>query len=205
MKRLKLVTFLAAALILVLLIKNAGSFLVINEPPQKADVIIVLSGDTGGRLQRGIDLYRQGYAPYLLFTSSPTGLQKTQAMAEGVPAQAIILDPQAQNTYQNATYSKALMEHYGLKSAIVVSSDYHMRRASLIFAHVFKGTGTVFTYVSVKDPGFHPVRWWTSRQTILQMCWQYWGIVVFYLGLGPYITSAWIWDSPLKYLFRYMS
>jgi len=50
---------------------------------------------------------------------------------------------------------------------LVVSSDYHMRRASLMFAHVFRGTA--FTYVSVKDPDFHPGRWWTSRQTILHM------------------------------------
>jgi len=204
MKRLKLVTCLAAALILVIVVKNAATFLVINEPPQKADVIIVLSGDKGGRLQRGIELYRQAYAPYLLFTSSATGLEKSQAMAEGVPEQAFILDRQAQNTYQNAVYSKALMQQYGLHSAIVVSSDYHMRRASLIFAHVFKGTGTVLTYVSVKDPDFHPMRWWTSRQTILHMCWEYGGIVVFYLGLGPYITDAWVWHSPFWYLFRYM-
>jgi len=96
------------------------------------------------------------------------------------------------------------MEQYGLKSAIVVSSDYHMRRASLMFARVFRGTGTVFTYVSVLDPDFHPARWWTSRQTMLHMCYQYAGIAIFYLGLGPDITSAWIWDTPLKYVFRFM-
>ncbi|HUW65294.1 MAG TPA: YdcF family protein [Spirochaetia bacterium] len=204
MKRLKLITVLPTVLILVLIAKDAGTFLVINEPPQKADVIIVLSGDRGARLQRGIDLYRQGYAPYLLYTSSVTNLEKSEAIAEGVPRDAFILDRQAQNTYQNAVYSKALMEKYGLHSAIVVSSDYHMRRASLIFAHVFRGTGTTFTYVSVKAPEFHPTRWWTSRQTMLQMCYQYAGIAVFYLGLGLYITNAWIFKWPFWYLFRYM-
>ena len=204
MKRSKLLTYLAAALILAAVLKDAGTFLVINEPPRKADVIIVLSGDRGARLQRGIELYRQGYAPYLLYTSSTTGVEESEAMAEGVPEHAFILDRQAQNTYQNATYAKALMERYGLKSAIVVSSDYHMRRASLMFTRVFTGTGTVFTYVAVKDPDFHPGRWWTSRQTILHMAWEYSGIAVFYLGLGPYITDAWVRHSPFWYIFRYM-
>ncbi|MDA8336436.1 MAG: hypothetical protein M0Z41_15860 [Peptococcaceae bacterium] len=73
-----------------------------------------------------------------------------------------------------------------------------------MFVRVFKGTGTTFTYVAVPDPDFHPERWWTSGSTILQMCYQYTGIAVFYMGLGPYVTSAWISDTPSSYLFRYM-
>ena len=202
MKRLVIV--LAAALILVLVIKNAGTFLVVNEPPRKAGVIIVLSGDRGSRLQWGIRLYQQGYAPCLLYTSSSTGLPKLVAMVEGVPERAFILDRLAQSTYENAVDSKALMQKYGLHSAVVVSSDYQMRRASIIFAHVFRGTGTTFTYVAVPDPEFHPTRWWTSRQTMLHMAWEYMGMAVFYLGLGPYITDAWVRHSPFWYVFRYM-
>jgi uncharacterized SAM-binding protein YcdF (DUF218 family) len=96
------------------------------------------------------------------------------------------------------------MERYGVHSAIVVSSDYHMRRASPMLARVFKGTGTTFTYVAVPDPEFHPTRWRTSRQTMLHMAWEYMGMAVFYLGLGPYITDAWVRHSPFWYLFRYM-
>ena len=206
-KKRKLIIYLAAlaaVMVLVLIIKDAGSYVVVSQPPQKADVIIVLSGGIDARTQRGIELNRQGYAHYLLFTCAPTDSPKTYAVAEGISAHAVILDRRAQNTYQNATYSKALMGQYGLHSAIVVSSDYQMRRASLIFAHVFRGTGTTFTYVSVQDPGFHPERWWTSRQTMLHMAWEYMGMAAFYLGLGPYITDAWVWHSPFWYLFRYM-
>jgi uncharacterized SAM-binding protein YcdF (DUF218 family) len=204
MKRLRLIIYLTGALVLVFIVKNAGNFLAINQPPQKADVIIVLSGGADARAQQGIQLYRQGYAPCLLFTASPSNLPKTKAMSEGVPEQAIILDPWAQNTYQNAVNSKALMERYGFRSAIVVSSDYHMRRVSLIFARVFRGTGTVLTYVSANDPGFHPSRWWTSTQTMPHMAWEYGGMAAFYLGLGPYITGAWVNRSPFWRLFRYM-
>ena len=124
--------YIAAASALVFILKNAGNFLIINQLPRKADVIIVLSGGIGARTQRGIQLYRQGYAHYLIFTAAPSNLPKIEAESEGVPGQAILLDSRAQNTYQNAVYSKALMEQYGLHSAIVVSSDFHMRRVSLI-------------------------------------------------------------------------
>ena len=156
-------------------------------------------------LQRGIKLYRQGYAPMppicVYFRQRTGGIG---SVGRRCPLHAFILGRKAKNTYQDAERSKALMEQYGLKSAIVVSSDYHMRRASLIFVHVFRGTGTTFTYVSVPDPGFHPEQWWTSRQTMLQMCYQFAGIVVLYLGLGPYVTSDWIYKWPFWYLFRYM-
>jgi hypothetical protein len=57
-----------------------------NQPLKKADVIIVLSGDDGARLQRGIELYRRGCAPYLPYTD----LEKS--VAEGVPRNRFILD-----------------------------------------------------------------------------------------------------------------
>jgi hypothetical protein len=78
------------------------------------------------------------------------------AIFPGIVADVFILDHHAQSTYENAVDSKALMQKYGLHSTAVVSSDYQMRRASLIFAHVFRGTGTRFTYVAVKGSGFPP-------------------------------------------------
>ena len=181
MKRVKLIIYLVAVLILALIVKNAGTFIVINQPPQKAGVIIILTGGADDRAKRGIQLYQQGYAPYLLFTGASI-LPKRLAMSEGVPEQSIILDYLAQNTYQNAVNSKALMEQYGFRSAVVVS-----------------------TYVSVKTPGFNPSKWWTSRQTMLRMAYEYGGIAALYLGLGPYITGAWVWNSPFWSLFKYMN
>lgn len=56
-------------------------------PPLKSkrDLDILLSGDWGSRLQEGIQLYRQGYAPYLLYTSSSTDQPKQEAIAQGSP------------------------------------------------------------------------------------------------------------------------
>jgi uncharacterized SAM-binding protein YcdF (DUF218 family) len=190
--------FLSLILItcLLLILANAGRWLVIDQPPRKADVIIVLSGDPA-RTQMGIDLYHMGYAPYLLFTSSDSSMEAA-ALGQGVPARAIILEERADSTYENALYSKTLMEQDGLRSALVVSSDYHMLRSRLTFLRVFQNTGVAFTFTSVPDPRFHVGRdWWTSSRNIRHILREYSGIASLYLGMGPYVTDTLINRSPL--------
>ncbi|QGS69964.1 hypothetical protein CV093_17845 [Oceanobacillus sp. 143] len=45
----------------------------------------------------------------------------------------MITEDYATSTYTNALYTKEEMEKNNLKSAIVVSSDFHMRRSKLVF------------------------------------------------------------------------
>lgn len=196
---IKIIATITGIGIVFLTLKYAGLFLVINEMPKKADVIIILRGDPV-RTQFGISLYHQGYAPYILFTSSTEAL-KEQAIGENVPEKAIILDPHARNTYENAIYSKALMGQYNLRSAIVVSSNYHMRRADLTFLKVFKGTGVSFTFCSVADPNFDASHWWSNGSSIRIVLREYGGIVALYLGLEPYLTEGMIRRTPLRFIF----
>ncbi len=144
----------------------------------------------------GIDLYRLGYAPYLLFTSGDSSME-AEAVGQGVPVQAVILEEQADSTYENALYSKALLERYGLHSALVVSSDYHMLRSRLTFLSVYKNTGTTFTFCSVSDPRFDAGIWWTSSGNVRHLLREYSGIAALYLGMGPYVTDTMINRSHL--------
>jgi uncharacterized SAM-binding protein YcdF (DUF218 family) len=196
MIRLKIILALTVIVCLLLILINAGHWLVINQPPRKSDVIIVLSGDPV-RTQMGINLYRLGYAPYLLFTSSDFSMED-EARDQGVPEQAIILEKRADSTYENALYSKTLMEQHGLRSALVVSSDYHMLRARLTFLSVFKNTGIPFTFSSIRDPRFNSgYNWWTSGRNIRHVLREYCGIASLYLGIGPSVTDTLINGSPL--------
>ena len=154
MKWLKFIITLVLLIILFTIIKyNAGRFLVVNEPPRKADVVIVIDG--GASEELGIEYYHLGYAQYLIFTRANDAM-RTQAIKEGVPARSIILEDRADSTYENASYSKTIMEQHGFKSGLVVAADYHSRRTMLVFLQVFKNTGTSFTFSSAKDPRFQP-------------------------------------------------
>ncbi len=117
-------------------------------PPQPADAIVVFaggageSGQAGGgyqeRVKQAVDLYRAGYAPRMIFSTGFVSvafqegeIMRGLAMANGVPSDAILLETHAANTFENVTRSKQILDDHGWRSALVVSSPYHMRRAML--------------------------------------------------------------------------
>jgi uncharacterized SAM-binding protein YcdF (DUF218 family) len=93
------------------------------------------------RVIEGVREYRRGIAPALIMTGGAAHNQHIEAdvmadfaVAQGVPAMAILREKQAHDTIQNAHYSMQLMRAHGWQSAEVVSSRSHLPRASLIFA-----------------------------------------------------------------------
>jgi len=115
------------------------------------DVIIVLGYPTNpdgsaspveqARVMEGVREYRRGKAPVLIMTGGAAHNKHIEAnamadyaIAQGVPARAILREQSAQNTVQNAWYSVEMMQDHQWKSAEVVSSPSHLPRASLIFA-----------------------------------------------------------------------
>ncbi len=139
-----------------------GPFLVINEAPQKADAIIVLSGGEN-RIQKGIELYKQQYAPYLILSNANEDNMDAYIIARNVPKRSVFFETNADSTYKNALYTKEIMTKHHLKSAIVVTSNFHTRRTKMNFNKVYQGTGISFTYVAVDTPGFDPHSWWQSK------------------------------------------
>jgi uncharacterized SAM-binding protein YcdF (DUF218 family) len=94
------------------------------------------------RVVEGVREYRAGVAPRIIMTGGAAHnhfveahVMSALAEAQGVPADAVIEEGKAHDTIQNAYYSVQIMEAHGWRSAEVVSSPSHLRRASLIFAH----------------------------------------------------------------------
>jgi uncharacterized SAM-binding protein YcdF (DUF218 family) len=53
----------------------------------------------------------------------------------GVPASAIIQDPDSFNTYENAVNVRKILEARGIRQVLLVTSAMHMPRSLLIFKH----------------------------------------------------------------------
>jgi uncharacterized SAM-binding protein YcdF (DUF218 family) len=159
----------AVLLVLTLLLLLIGRFLVVNEAPKKTDVIILLSGDVG-RMEKAIELMNEGYADRIIVTRTDGHgygeIRLSSLIRSGVSESAIIPEYQATSTYTNAVYSKSLMEQYGFKSALVVSSNYHMRRVSYTFNKVYNHSGIDLTYVDAPSVNFDPVYWWSKRKYV---------------------------------------
>lgn len=123
-----------------------------NTSQQHFDTIIVLgfpanpdgsvSPDQRARALEGVHEYKAGVAPCIIFTGTAAHnhfveahVMAQYAESQGVPASAIIEEPQAQNTIQNAYYSVTIMRTHGWHSAEVVTTPYHIPRSALIFSH----------------------------------------------------------------------
>ena len=120
-----------------------------SAPPTRADAIVVFAGGVGEtgkagggaqeRLSEAVSLYRAGYAPYLVFSSGyvysfrEAEQMRDLAVAQGVPAGAIVLEERSTNTYQNVTFSNEILRDHRSRSILLVSSPYHMRRATMVW------------------------------------------------------------------------
>ena len=118
---------------------------------QSSDVIVVLgAGVTKNgwpnrysleRTVKGVILYKKGYASKILFTGglahdeyiAPATAMAKMAEDLGIPPSSIIVENKSLDTYENAVFTQKLMKENDLKTAIVVTSDSHMRRSLLVF------------------------------------------------------------------------
>ncbi len=94
------------------------------------------------RTLEGVREYKAGVASHLIMTGGAAHNQfveaygmKELAIAQGVPADAITEEGQAQNTVQNIYYSEKIMVTQHWTSAEIVSSPSHLPRAALILEH----------------------------------------------------------------------
>ena len=90
------------------------------------------------RIRHGLDLYRQGYAPKLIFTGgfggagarfSESQVARRYALKQDVPARDILIESRSRTTRQNLIEAKRLMEAHGMHRVILVSDPLHMARA----------------------------------------------------------------------------
>jgi uncharacterized SAM-binding protein YcdF (DUF218 family) len=144
------------------ILKSMWNYLVVNEEPKPADVIIILSSGTD-RVEEGVTLYKLGYANKILFSGDGSQGMESQAESLGVPESRIVMEDKSRSTFENAKYSATIMQTQRFNSAIVVTSPYQTRRASIIFANFSKGWN--WTICSVPFPPSTATNWWKDRNT----------------------------------------
>jgi len=119
---------------------------------QPADVIFVLGSHDLRVAERAVELYRQGLAPYLLFSGRRGVLTRdwpvteaerfTQlALQAGVPWGYILTEPEAANTGENIRFGYRLLREKGLmpRRMILVQKPYMERRTWATFMRQWPG------------------------------------------------------------------
>jgi uncharacterized SAM-binding protein YcdF (DUF218 family) len=123
-----------------------------------ADVIVVLGGGTnsalyprqivevngaGDRVIYALWLYKQGRAENVLLSGTNINWLSTNAnpaedmadllMLMGVPQEALWLENQSRNTYENALECQKLLQNHAIDRVILVTSAIHMPRSVALF------------------------------------------------------------------------
>jgi uncharacterized SAM-binding protein YcdF (DUF218 family) len=169
------------------ILRFAGENWIVEDPLERSDAIIVLSDDNfyADRATRAAELYRRGMAPVVV--ASGRRLRPFAGIAElmvhdllerGVPKDKIEAFAQdADNTREEATALAQLAARKKWRSIILVTSNYHTRRARYIFDRVFPSTIQV-RVASARDGDFDPEHWWQHRNSIKQLTQEMAGLVV---------------------------
>lgn len=149
----------------------AGHYLVSAAPPQNADIIVVLAGDSSGnRIIKAAELVRAGYAPQAL-VSGPAGMygfyesELAIRFAEkaGYPESYFLAYPN--NTRSTREEGQAILlelRRRGVHSFLLVTSNYHTHRAGRIYHALAPDLRCIV--VESPDEYFTPDGWWKSRE-----------------------------------------
>jgi uncharacterized SAM-binding protein YcdF (DUF218 family) len=148
-----------------------GAFLIRADQPAHADYAVVLAGDpTGHRLITAAELVRKGFVrkaivdgPAENYGLAESDLAVDFGIKNGYPAEYFIKLPmEATSTRQEAKIVTAELRRLGARSFLLVTSDYHTRRAGGTFREL--ADGMEMRVVAAPDKFYRWNSWWRSRE-----------------------------------------
>ena len=166
--KLRLILF-AVALAVILAGAGFGRFLVLNAP-RKSDVIVILAGETDRRLTRGLELLDQGYAPRLIldvpsqskiYQWSQTELAGKYVAGLPEAGSVTICEVYGQSTRGEVEDVVRCLGGLRDRKILLVTSDYHSRRALSIFRRAAPSDYSVAAAFDTREFG---VYWWQHRE-----------------------------------------
>jgi hypothetical protein len=179
------------------LILSAPQYLLYSSLYKKADAIVLLLGpDFNARQKEAYDLIGDGMADYLIIPAYnktyrvfdkgaikyfPANFPepKTKKINVDVPPRYY------EDTHWEIIEAKKAMSHYGLKSAIFVSSPYHMRRIQIMVIRVFDNYGGVF-YFNPTHYEKAPAEFWELSMADWKKVTREYGKILWFLVYFPW-------------------
>lgn len=156
--------------IAVVLAEKAGSFLVVDAP-RRSDLILVLAGETERRPQRALELLAQGYGrrivldvPAHVTIYEYTQLQLAEKYVHDLPqgAAVMVCPIEGLSTKDESRDAEKCMAQAGGGSVLIVTSDFHTRRALSVLRREVPGHD--YSTAGARVETQFGTKWWTHRQ-----------------------------------------
>ncbi|HEY5522617.1 MAG TPA: YdcF family protein [Desulfuromonadaceae bacterium] len=154
---------------------------------KKVDAIVVLAGGKG-RVEEGVRLFRESRAEFLFFVGVDPSVRKSDLYRPkpGDPSpNNVILEQSSRNTLENSIFGRDLIVSSGVHSVLLITSRYHLKRASILFRNSLPKEITIIPYpvdsVNLKES------WWShggSFQLLFREFYKYCMLRMFFL-LAP--------------------
>ncbi len=200
-------------LVLLVLLAGALTFLYIGlrvnltgsrDRAQQADAIVILGalvepdGEPGPdlveRTIHAVRLFQRGLAPYIICTGGYSGDRLSAAavacdlaVAQGVPAEKVLLADGSMTTREDAASARDLMLSRGWQTAILVSHPLHLERSRLSFEYEGLTVYPSPTNTELSSIPWQTRVWLTAREAV--------GIV--WIGLDE-LGVPYDWTVPLS-------
>jgi uncharacterized SAM-binding protein YcdF (DUF218 family) len=184
-------------------LRATGAFLLRQDPPSAADVIVVVRGDEVhfDRALKAVELFDEGFASRIYVSSALDDLAAAELRAHGVvaasardnlvgvlvqrgvPCDRIVVDggPPGGGTEGEMHRVRAFARARDLTSAILVTSWFHTRRVKAIARRVL-GDFKLFIVAADADSARD---WWQRRYLALGVVDEYLKLIAYELGLAP--------------------
>ncbi len=159
------------------IIKEIGNFIFVEDEPNSADVIIAVGGSLPQIAEKAAELYRDGFAPYVLANGGYSvklgrfkgvgdkadiynGDYRTECdfytdvlVKNGVPEKAVIREDRSGHTRENAEFAAATTKEKGLnvRRAIVVCKRFHARRCLMFYSSAFQGSEILIVPADIEN------------------------------------------------------
>ncbi len=156
------------------LLNSLARALIREDALVKSDLIVALGGDHRcQREKRAAELYHQGWGRKVVVS----GLQyawgihtgdaaKRYVISLGVPEVDILMIRDTLNTRTEAVVLERLMREGGYRSAIIVTSAFHSRRATFTVEQAASQMTFHSSPVPPVAPEWNPDRWWSRREDV---------------------------------------
>ncbi len=173
------------------LLTEAGTLLVEDDDPQKAQAAVVPGGDTSGtRILKAAQLAQAGYVPYVLvdgpksLVGHESDMTIEYATQRGYPPSlfhALPLPSGMNSTRAETAFVGKYLKEQGIHKILLVTSNFHTHRAAYLMRKHNPGLQVVA--VAAPDPHFTPDSWWKSREGQKTFAFEWMKTVAAYLGV----------------------
>lgn len=151
-----------------------------HAPSRRADAIVALSGDRQ-RVRKAVDLLTRGYGGRLLITGIDNAdeIARQYAGHQRLFECCVDVNQASHSTREDAAQTGRWVREHGLRSILVVTSNFHMRRTLIELDHTLPGVRKIPHPVAMERADL--LEWWRNPRALKLIAGEYAKLVAAWL------------------------